>query len=340
MELFAEAGDPLVPAQAIGTLPPVESAGAVPVSPSTPRDSGVAVIIPTFRRQELLRRLVHTVRSSEPVPEEIIVVDNDPEGTVDPMDLPADVQVLHAGFGMNVAAARNAGWRASSAGICIFIDDDNEVDEGCIGALAAACSDERVGIAGPVIYSGDEGTIWCAGLAFSKWTGLIRCRGIGETEPPDPGPRWPTAAMPDAFALRRDVLELVNGLDEVSFPFSGEELDLNRRVGALGLDRIVVRDARVRHYGNVSEDPGEQLVSGTVKHGPQRARVMARSRVRLHRRHSHGLARCSTLFLFVPLWALASALACLKVHAPISARLRTVRAIASGIVEGYREVPG
>ncbi|HUE06862.1 MAG TPA: glycosyltransferase [Acidimicrobiales bacterium] len=337
MELFAEAGDPLVPAQAAASLPAVEPGHRVFDSSST-RNGDVAVVIPTFRRPELLRRLVETVRSGNRVPDEIVVVDNDPERSVDPLDLPPGVQVVYGGFGMNVAAARNAGWRASKADVCIFIDDDNEVDEGCIGALVSACLDERVGIAGPVIYSGDEGTIWCASLAFSRWTGLTRCVGIGETEPPDPGPRWPTAGMPDAFALRRDVLERVNGLDEIVFPFCGEEFDLNRRVGALGLERIVVRDAHVRHYGNVSEDPGEQLVRGTMHHGPQRARIMARARVRLHRRHSQGLARWSTLVLFVPLWACASALLCLKVKAPLRARLQTVRAIASGMLEGYREV--
>jgi GT2 family glycosyltransferase len=344
MELFAEAGDPLAPAQAMVSVTETSAESVTPAAGPTerwapqPHAGNVAVIIPTFRRPHLLRRLVESVTSSAQPPEEIIVVDNDPERSVDPIDLPADVQVLHAGFGLNATAARNAGWRASRSEVCIFIDDDNEVDPRCLGVLAAACRDQRVGVAGPVIYSGDQGTIWCAGLEYSKWTGITRCIGIGDTEPPNGSPRWPTAAgIPDAYALRREVLEQVGGLDDLEFPLCGEEFDLGERVGALGLDRIVVRDARVRHYGNVSENPGEQLVRSTMEHGPQRAHLMARSRVRVHRRHSHGLARYTTLLLFVPLWALASVVACLRVKAPLQARLNTVKAIASGIAEGYRE---
>jgi GT2 family glycosyltransferase len=117
----------------------------------------------------------------------------------------------------------------------------------------------------------------------------------------------------------------------------GEEYDLAKRVGALGLERIVVRDATVRHYGNVSENPGEQLVRSTMLHGRERASAMARARVRVHRRHARGLPRYTTLLLFIPLWTIASAAACLRVEAPLGARMDTIKAITSGMAQGYRE---
>jgi GT2 family glycosyltransferase len=280
---------------------------------------------------------VDTLRSGSLVPDEIIVVDNDPEGSVDPASLPPDVHVVHAGLGLNVTAARNAGWRASRSDICIFVDDDNEVDDNCLDALARACRDQDVGLAGPVIYSGDQGTVWCAGLEISKWTGITRCKAIGESEPPGDLARWPTDGVPDMYALRSEVLERVGGLDDRSFPMCGEEYDLAKRVGALGLERIVVRDATVRHYGNVSENPGEQLVRSTMLHGRERASAMARARVRVHRRHARGLPRYTTLLLFIPLWTIASAAACLRVEAPWGARMETIKAITSGMAQGYRE---
>ncbi|HTU37417.1 MAG TPA: glycosyltransferase family 2 protein [Acidimicrobiales bacterium] len=339
MELFAEAGDPFTPAQAIGDLPDGNQGDQDARDGDGDDGDNVAVIIPTYRRPQLLRRLIETVHTSAEPPEEIIVVDNDPDGSVDLSELPAGVQLVRGGFGINVTAARNAGWRAATSGVCIFIDDDNEVDHDCVGALAAACRDETVGLAGPVIYSGSEGRIWCAGLERSKWTGIVRCVGIGATEPPSSDSRWTTAVVPDAYALRRDVLERVGGLDEIAFPMCGEELDLSERVGALGLDRVVVRAARVRHYGNVSEDPGAQLVRSTMEHGTLRAHLMARSRVRVQRRHSRGLPRCTTLFVFIPLWAIGSIVACLRVKAPLRVRMQTIKAILSGIAEGYREEP-
>jgi GT2 family glycosyltransferase len=336
MELLAEAGDPFTPAQVAGDLPVTESVARRQEVEVASRGS-VAVIIPTFRRPQLLRRLVDSLRSGSLVPDEIIVVDNDPEGSVDPATLPSNVHVVHAGLGLNVTGARNAGWRASRSDICIFVDDDNEVDDNCLDALAKACHDQDVGLAGPVIYSGDRGTVWCAGLEISKWTGITRCIAIGESEPPGELARWPTDGVPDMYALRHEVLERVGGLDDRVFPMCGEEYDLAERVGALGLERIVVRDATVRHYGNVSENPGEQLVRSTMLHGRERVIAMARARVRVHRRHSRGLARYTKLLLFIPLWTLASAAACLGVKAPLGARMETIKAIASGMAQGYRE---
>lgn len=335
MEQLAEAGDPFTPAQVAAELQTTEYVFTAQGKPA--KGESVAAIIPTFRRPELLHKLLDSLRAGSKVPEEIIVVDNDPEGSVDAADLPSGVKLVHAGLGMNATGARNVGWRASRSDICIFVDDDNEVDDSCIDQLAQACRNQGVGLAGPVIYSGDEGTIWCAGLEISKWTGITRCKAIGEQEPPGALAQWPTDGMPDMYALRHEVLERVGGLDDHAFPLYGEEHDLAERVGALGLERIVVRDARVRHYGNVSENPGEQLVRSTMLHGRERASLMARSRVRVHRRHSRGLARYTTLFVFVPLWMVASVAACLRVEAPLAARVETVRAIVSGMAEGYRE---
>ena len=334
MEILAEAGDPFIAAQAAGGVP-------VPAPESLADDSAqlgtVAAVILTFRRPELLQRLLASIVAGTLVPDEIIVVDNDPQRSVDQAALPPGVQVIRAGLGINATGGRNAGWRASKADTCVFIDDDNEVADRCVEMLARACAQQDVGLAGPVIYSGDQGTIWCAGLEVSKWTGITRCMSIGKTEPPGSRETWPTDSIPDMYALRREVLERVGGLDDRAFPICGEEYDLAERVGALGLRRIIVRDAVVRHYGNVSEDPGEQLVRSTLVHGGERARLMARSRVRICRRHSRGLPRYTTLLLFVPLWTLASAVSCLRVKAPWATRTATVKAIASGVAEGYRE---
>ena len=160
------------------------------------------------------------------MPEEIIVVDNDPERSVDEAALPADVHVVYAGLGLNATGARNMGWRASRSDICIFVDDDNEVDHNCLDALARGPADQGVGLVGPVIYSGDEGTIWCAGLEISKWTGITRCKAIGQPEPPGALTQWPTDGVPDMYALRREVLERLGGLDDRAFPLCGEEYDL------------------------------------------------------------------------------------------------------------------
>jgi GT2 family glycosyltransferase len=334
MELLAEAGDPFIAAQAAAE---VRAPEPPPRTDQSTQRATVAAVILTFRRPELLQRLLASVQTGTVVPDEIIVVDNDPQQSVDPTALPPGVRLIHAGLGINATGGRNVGWRASRADTCIFIDDDNEVDGRCIEVLALACEHQHIGLAGPVIYSGDQETIWCAGLEVSKWTGITRCMSIGKAEPPGSQDTWATDSVPDMYALRREVLERVGGLDDREFPICGEEYDLAERVGALGLDRIIVRGARVRHYGNVSENPGEQFVRSTLAHGGERAHLMARSRVRVCRRHSSGLPRYTTLLIFVPLWFVASAVTCLRVKAPLAARVQTIKAIAAGVTEGYRE---
>ena len=299
----------------------------------------VGVVVPTFRRQERLQNLLATLLEGSVIPDEIVVVDNDPAGSVQEAALVPGVRLLRGGFGINVTAARNLGWRSTSSDVVVFVDDDNEVDVKFVEELRDACADPGIGLAGPVIYSGGEGTIWCAGIRQSRWTGISRCLWKGMTEPPDHLANWPTSAVPDAFALRREVLDRVGGLDEVTFPMCGEEFDLAERVGALGLERVVIPGARVSHFGNVSENPGAWLVSATSQHGAERARSMSRSRVRVHRRHSHGLARYTTLLLFVPLWALVSIVTSLQVDAPWPVKLTTIRAIIGGLADGYREQP-
>lgn len=320
-----------------GSGTPLTAPKVAPGAPDVPPPAApsIAVIVPTFRRPGLLGRLLDSLLAGTTVPDEIVVVDNDPEGSVDPAALPPGVRLLHGGFGVNATAARDFGWRTSHSDVCLFVDDDNVVEPDAVAELAVACADREVGLAGPVIYSGDDGLIWCGGLRFSRWTGITRCVLKGQRDVP-PSPRWATDGLPDVYGMRREVLERVGGLDHSTFPMCGEELDLAERVSALGLEKVVVGGARVRHYGNVSEDPGAWLVSSVLQHGGQRAHLMARSRVWVHRRHGHGASRYSALLVFVPLWALASAAACLRVKAPLGARLRAVRALWSGTVEGYR----
>ena len=298
----------------------------------------VAVVIPTFRRPEMLKNLLVSLSQGLRIPDEVIVVDNDPNGSAHPnvvSGLP--LSVIHAGLGLSVAGARNAGWRAASSDVVVFIDDDNVVEPDAIGRLVDALGPGGIGLAGPVIYAGDQGTIWCAGIRRSPWTGRTHNLLGGRAMSSEPS-EWPTEDMPDAFAVPRVVLAEVGGFDDENFPIHYEEADLGARIRGLGLRTIVVRDAAVRHYGWVGVSPGRALVRATVSHGEMRARQMALSRIRFHARHSRGLQRLTTVGVFIPLWALVTCLGCLPVEAPMRERWATIRAVGAGAVAGYREL--
>jgi GT2 family glycosyltransferase len=286
----------------------------------------------------MLQALLISLSEGTRVPDEVIVVDNDPECSASPASIPGlNVLVLHAGLGFNVAGARNIGWRRSASDVSIFIDDDNVVELDTVAALARGFEAGDVGLVGPVIYAGDNGTIWCGGISRSPWTGVTRCLFTGRLEVPAKS-SWPTQDMPDAFAVPRAVLAAVEGFDEQRFPIHYEEADLGARIRAHGLRTIVMRDARVRHYGWVGISAASAMVRATANHGEGRTRQMALSRIRFHVLHSAGLQRLSSVGLFIPLWVIVTSVSCLPARATVSVRLATVRAIGAGTVAGYREL--
>lgn len=298
----------------------------------------IGVVIPTFLRPEMLQALLVSLREGSWVPDEVIVVDNDPMKSASPEPIEGlPVRVVRAGLGISVAGARNAGWREATSDLCIFIDDDNTVEHDAIAELARAFTTGDIGLAGPIIYAGDQGTIWCGGITRSRWTGQTHVLLSGQSVPPDQ-PNWETEDMPDAFAVPRVVLEEIGGFDEERFPIHYEEADLGARIRERGLRAIVARESRIRHYGWVGLSSGGALVRATANHGGERARQMAVSRIRFHMAHSHGLERLSIVGLFIPAWVIITCGDCLTVDAPMRVRLATVRTILAGMVSGYWEI--
>jgi GT2 family glycosyltransferase len=297
----------------------------------------IAVIIPTIQRPEMLQRLLTSLLHGTRVPDEVIVVDNDPKWSADPTEITGlKVEVVRAGLGISLAGARNVGWRLASSDICFFIDDDNVVESDTVAELARAFEGPGVGMAGPVVFAGDSGTVWCAGIYRSRWTGRTRCILGGESTMPTTS-TWHTDDMPNAFAIPRDVLEDIGGFDEKRFPIHYDEADVNARIRELGLKTIVVRNARVCHYGWVGFSPGSAMVWAVSEHGIERVRQMALSRVRFHLTHSKGLSKWSAIGIFLPIWVVLTSVGCLGADATWATRLTTIRTVGAGVLSGYRE---
>jgi HAD superfamily hydrolase (TIGR01662 family) len=167
------------------------------------------VVIPTIGRPCLADCLDALFHSRGPEPEEVVVVDDRP-GEHPPLDVPA--RVIRSG-GRGPAAARNAGWRATSAPWVAFLDDDVRV-------TATWREDLRTDLENA-----------------SPETGAVQ----GRITVPLPGDRRPTdwergtAGLADAWwitadiAYRRDTLVETGGFDE-RFPRAfREDADLALR---------------------------------------------------------------------------------------------------------------
>lgn len=120
----------------------------------------VSIIVPTFRRQDSLRRTLASCLRQEgvdPAAVEVVVVDNCPQGSAaDTVAAVADgaampIRYVHEQR-PGVSHARNAGVHAARAGLIVFLDDDEEALDGWLAALLA--TQARFGadlVFGPVI---------------------------------------------------------------------------------------------------------------------------------------------------------------------------------------------
>jgi GT2 family glycosyltransferase len=294
----------------------------------------LAVIVPTFRRPALLVTLLTSLFEGSRTPDQVIVVDNDPGASCSaewPSTWP--VEIVHARLGLNLAGARNIGWRAASADICMFIDDDNTVAPDAIWRLARAATDGGVGLVAPVIYEAFEPTrIWCAGVNRSMWTTRTTFLHRGENGPLTTEP-WSTDEMPDAFAVPRSVLTRIGGFDDFRFPFHYDEADLGARIRQLGLRTIVIPSAVVWHSGGTFDDPGLEMARAYQLSGRRRVELMVYARVVFHGIHSRGVQRLVALGAFMPLYV--AVVACASVRATRTSRLAIVMAMVRGLRAGY-----
>lgn len=103
----------------------------------------VSVIIPTFRRLELLKEAILSVLAQERVRTEVIVVDDSPEGSArSVVEAVADSRITYLQnnppSGGKPALVRNAGWPKARGRFIHFLDDDDRVAAGFYAAAVSA----------------------------------------------------------------------------------------------------------------------------------------------------------------------------------------------------------
>src|SRR5207248_7605405 len=81
------------------------------------------------------------------------------------------VKYVRCARGLDLAGARNLGWQASQADLCVFIDDDNVVDSAMLRELVSVSAAADVGMVAPLLLRADDrDVIWCGGIRRSMIT--------------------------------------------------------------------------------------------------------------------------------------------------------------------------
>jgi glucosyl-dolichyl phosphate glucuronosyltransferase len=121
-----------------------------------------SVIIPTFHRLEVLRETLDSLSDCDPSPEELILVDADPEAGARPLAQEVDGQnptlsVRYIRAAPSLTTQRNRGIEEASGDVVVFLDDDVVVPMNMFEKLADAYKDAGiVGATGRIIEPEDR----------------------------------------------------------------------------------------------------------------------------------------------------------------------------------------
>ena len=123
----------------------------------------ISVVVPTFRRPETLPQAVASALQQEGVSVEVVVIDDDPQGSAEPVvqrlrDLRVRYLRMRETSGARPGRVRNAALESTRAPLLHFLDDDDRVAPGAYAALAAALEEHpRAALAcGAVEAFGDD----------------------------------------------------------------------------------------------------------------------------------------------------------------------------------------
>lgn len=203
-------------------------------------DMDVAVVIPTARRETRLAFALDALaRQTFPRDrfEVVVVRGDDPGPTVNaPDELPVRFMSVAADAGP--AAKRNVGWRATTAPLVAFTDDDCRPAADWLERLVDAAS-------------GEPGDFILQGRTDPDPDEIARLHGLAVTQAIPARSGWYETCN---IAYSRGLLERLNGFDEVfagtdggAYPIGGEDTDLGLRAVAAGAQERFVADAVVRH---------------------------------------------------------------------------------------------
>ncbi|MGC9973940.1 MAG: glycosyltransferase [Gaiellaceae bacterium] len=115
-----------------------------------------SVVIPTLRRPEPLRGVIESLLACVPLPDEIIIVDGDPEESARHVvdELASNTSALRLVYLVSETGStrqRNRGIDASTCDVLVFLDDDVVVDTAIFAHFADAYRDSQlVGVTGNV----------------------------------------------------------------------------------------------------------------------------------------------------------------------------------------------
>lgn len=177
----------------------------------------LSIVVPTYRREEVLVETITHLLRLHPAPREILVIDQSEDhipSVADALKAWADsgeIQCIRLSE-PSITRAMNVGLQAARAQIVLFVDDDIVPVPNLVEAHGVSHQvPEAAAVAGRVIQP------WQQGLDFSKGT-KFHFASMETT--------WPAEFFGGNFSIKRDIALAVGGFDEnfvsVAYNFEAE----------------------------------------------------------------------------------------------------------------------
>lgn len=167
------------------------------------------------------------------------------------LDLRGRVMALRENLGC--AGGNNAGWRAATGEVLLFLNPDTEMEPDCVERLVTPLlHDRQMGITGAKMYFPGGRIIQHAGGIVHP-NGMTNHYGAGEEDRGQCDAVLDVAYVTGAgMAMRREVMEELGGFDEDFFPAYYEEVDLCLRARRAGYRVVYIPGAVMVHHESVS----------------------------------------------------------------------------------------
>jgi O-antigen biosynthesis protein len=202
-----------------------------------PSQNDVSVVIVTRDRPTDLAACLRSLEPAARDIREVIIVDDGSSASVIVTDSILPIRVLRNEARSFLSQSRNKGAKNAKGQYVMFIDDDNVVDEECMGKLRGGLEgDPQNMVASPAIcYTSQPDRVWFAGGWIAPVSGIFVAAFRGVNSNALPRTPYYTEAFHDAFMIRREAFERVGFFDEVNFPMYLSEADLAARLKERGL---------------------------------------------------------------------------------------------------------
>jgi GT2 family glycosyltransferase len=197
----------------------------------------VSVVVPAHVAGPTLEACLRSIAAADPPPLEVIHACDGAGSGADALAAATGCALIRSQGRPGAAATRNAGARAASGEVVLFLDSDVVVPHGLVGSVAAAFADRPDLTA--VIGSYDDDP--AAPALVSQYRNLLH-HYVHQTSRPEASTFWGACG-----AVRRSALFAVGGFDESYSTASVEDIELGARLRRAGGVLLLDRRIQVKH---------------------------------------------------------------------------------------------